>query len=429
MTGRKPVGLRNVGRVAIVAGLAMGLAACTAPPPGPTPTPTPQYANQSDPANGGAAFVGSTTCAACHPDLADQHRVHGHAHPLSAVEGGAPEFPAEATRAGVPNPPAGFEWADIAYLIGGYSKNGRFVDTQGFIITTGTQGIPAQWNLAFPANGTEAGLADYEPDQATPLPYDYECFKCHTTGAMPPDGDDPAFQDGLPGIAGTWHESGVQCETCHGPGSRHVADPTARDLYVDPGSATCAGCHSRSTGEGDRTIRARDGFIEHYEQSAELLASGGHAAFNCATCHDPHISTLYARNQGLLRTCTDCHPNATMAGHGGLTFVRGDYRETLSCESCHMPLATRNGSNADASVAGGLGRIGDTRTHIFRISTAADDYTGFFTADGSAVALDGSGQAAVTLDFVCLRCHNGSGDTFPLTVEIAATVAPTLHDE
>jgi hypothetical protein len=118
-----------------------------------------------------------------------------------------------------------------------------------------------------------------------------------------------------------------------------------------------------------------------------------------------------------------------MAGHGGLTFVRGDYRETLSCESCHMPLATRNGSNADASVAGGLGRIGDTRTHIFRISTAADDYTGFFTADGSAVALDGSGQAAVTLDFVCLRCHNGSGDTFPLTVEIAATVAPTLHDE
>ena len=55
-----------------------------------------------------------------------------------------------------------------------------------------------------------------------------------------------------------------------------------------------------------------------------------------------------------------------MARHMGKIFVQGDYVERMNCESCHMPLASRNSLSADDSVTGGFGgKIGDVRTHVF----------------------------------------------------------------
>jgi hypothetical protein len=116
----------------------------------------------------------------------------------------------------------------------------------------------------------------------------------------------------------------------------------------------------------------------------------------------------------------------SMAGHGGNVFRKGDYVETLSCESCHMPFATRQAHNADEAFVGPLGRAGDTRTHIFRINVEPTNYAGMFTPDGSQVVRDAEGRAAVTVDFVCIRCHNG-GDLFELTVERAAEIAGQIH--
>ncbi len=115
-----------------------------------------------------------------------------------------------------------------------------------------------------------------------------------------------------------------------------------------------------------------------------------------------------------------------MALHDGKVFVRGDYTETLTCESCHMPYATRTSSAASTAVVGPNGRMGDTRTHIFRISREAADFNTFFSGPGDSVLKDSDGRAAVTVDFVCLRCHNGVG-TFNLTVSRAAEIAPNLH--
>jgi len=419
----------------LACGTIFALAGCEAtgpspsPSPSPTPTPTPQYANQTDRTNGEAEYVGSSTCAACHADIAATHQVHGHAHKLTRIEGAAPTFPEEGFNAGIPNPPAGFEWDDIAYVIGGYTKKGRFVDTNGFILITGVLGIPTQWNLDFPPNGTVAGFVNYESARNTPKPYDFSCFQCHTTGALPQDEDFPEFQDGLPGLAGTWQEPGVQCEACHGPGSNHVANTSARDLYVDPGSITCVECHNRPFNDQTGKIEAAGGFINHHEQYPELRASGGHSSFDCSDCHNVHVSAIYDRENAIKRSCADCHPNATMASHAGKVFVRGDYEETLSCESCHMTYATKSGSSATAAVAGDLGRIGDTKTHIFRINTAAEDFTSFFSEDQSEVVRDANGLAAVTLDYVCLRCHNGIGNAFSLTVAGASGISASIHNE
>ena len=115
-----------------------------------------------------------------------------------------------------------------------------FVDSAGYVLTDGVAGSNTLWVLDFPANGTVAGFAAYRPDQQTPLPYEYECFRCHTTGAQPQDPDNPLSQDGRPGIHGTWAEAGIQCEVCHGPGSNHAPNPQARNLFVDSTARTCA---------------------------------------------------------------------------------------------------------------------------------------------------------------------------------------------
>ena len=118
-----------------------------------------------------------------------------------------------------------------------------------------------------------------------------------------------------------------------------------------------------------------------------------------------------------------------MALHEGRVYARGDYAEFLSCESCHMPYATKSASAAMPAVAGPLGRIGDVKTHIWRINTDDVDFSAMFTADGTRVKKDSAGRAAVTVDFVCLRCHNDTGNAFALTVRSASSIALEMHTD
>jgi hypothetical protein len=93
-----------------------------------------------------------------------------------------------------------------------------------------------------------------------------------------------------------------------------------------------------------------------------------------------------------------------------------------------MPLATKSAAEAGADVVGNVGRMGDTRTHIFRINTSASNYRAFFSGDGLSVVKDEQGRAAVTLDFVCFRCHNGIGNAESIsTLDFAAGVASNMH--
>jgi hypothetical protein len=386
----------------------------------------PVYNNTTDRTNGDALYIGSAACKACHPNVAAMQSKHGHLQVLKRIEGLAPAYPADATRAGVPNPPGGFSWDDIAYVVGGYTRKARFVDRNGYLLTNGTAGVDAQWNLEFVPSGTAEDFAPYETGQTTPKPYEYACFACHTTGPQSFDPAAPLFQENRLGIEGTWREAGVQCEACHGPGSLHVPDPQARAMYVNTTAEGCGECHNGTFGAGGTVIHAEAGFIQDYMQYAELRASGGHADFNCVACHDPHAGTNYDAAGGIRNTCTNCHSNQNMAVHEGKTYVRGEYVEPVTCVSCHMPFATKSASSVFLGQS--AGRVGDVRTHIFRINSEPVDYTTMFAADGKSVATDATGKAAVTLDFVCLRCHNTTGaEPFRLTVSSAGQIAPGIH--
>ena len=126
-----------------------------------------------------------------------------------------------------------------------------------------------------------AGWADYHPGESVP----FDCGRCHTTGYRT-----EGHQDNLEGIAGTWAIDGVQCEACHGPGSRHADDPHGVLMRVDRTSQLCGKCH---TPEDPATIAAADGFEIDGQQYSDLYNSK-HFALSCVACHDPHSTTVHA---------------------------------------------------------------------------------------------------------------------------------------
>lgn len=370
--------------------------------------------NTTDPTNGGASYVTTAVCSPCHFNIVQQQDLTGHRHMLNPIISGPPVYPPQATRAGVPNPPAGFAWGDISFVIGGYLHLANFVDSQGFLLTDGTAGVNTRWDLAWPPTQAPAQFASFLPTQATPLPYTFDCFRCHTTGP-----GSTGHQMGLPGIQGTFVQPGIQCEACHGPGSNHVPDPP-RNIYVNPTAAFCGQCHSRQPAG---PVLAAGGFILHEQQYSELKTSP-HAPMQCVTCHNPHASPNYDPANALVNDCLNCHSDQNMALHAGKVLTVGTYTETLTCHSCHMPYAT---VAATSTVING-GRFGNVRTHIFRIDPSAADFTTMFSNTGDTLSTDPSGQAALTLDFVCLRCHNGAGNAFALNLQQASNIATGIHE-
>jgi hypothetical protein len=62
-----------------------------------------------------------------------------------------------------------------------------------------------------------------------------ECLACHTTGYGRPTGYDPAAEQ-----KGAAYLQGVQCESCHGPGTLHERDGS----YMKSARESCRACHT-----------------------------------------------------------------------------------------------------------------------------------------------------------------------------------------
>jgi predicted CXXCH cytochrome family protein len=207
------------------------------------------------------------------------------------------------------------------------------------------------------------------------------CFPCHAVGY-----GDGGFVD----IATTPHLANIQCESCHGPGSHHIADPDNMPLVVDLSSSLCGVCHQSCHGLcGDDhhpqfeqwTISAhasalddlrldptaQDSCLSCHSTDYRLAAAGAQpslagAAFSieCVACHGPHGTDQTGqlrrpRNQ----LCAECHtmgsaapgevplqPQAEMLhSHGGYRLdgspLSGSYSEHWwgipdECSVCHV---------------------------------------------------------------------------------------------
>ena len=339
-------------------------------------------------------YVGSETCAECHEGVYDVAMLSGHAYQLNpVVDGAAPQYPYSE----VPDPPDGYEWSDIAYVVGGYHWKARFVDQDGYLIT-GDAGSTTQYNLA----NDELDLGDdwvaYRPGEEAP----YDCGTCHTTGYSA-----VGNQDGLPGLTGTWAEAGVKCEACHGPGSLHVNAPESFAMAIDRDAEMCSSCHITGTPDD---LEVANGFIQHNEHYGALFPSK-HAVIDCVLCHDPHTGVVQLRetNAQTTRTvCEQCHYDQdavqAVSRHGNVG---------VDCIDCHMPKLTVSAVGIEAQFSG------DIRTHLVAIDPAL---TSQFDADGDLIT------AQISLDYACRSCHNPDGFAGNATDEELRAAATGYHE-
>ncbi|MBF0280034.1 MAG: hypothetical protein HQM13_19710 [SAR324 cluster bacterium] len=320
---------------------------------------------------GEAWYVGSEKCQECHMD--EYSEWHASGHPWKLRRGWQVKY--------TPLPlPKGYVWDDISYVIGGATKKARFIDNEGYIITTAKDGSPAktQYNIQ------DGSWSNYHPGEKKP----YKCGPCHMSAYSP-----VGHQDGLPGMIGTWVENGVGCEECHGPGSTHTYqdEPSKDTIIVDASGQSCGKCHQRSG--TDIPPLASGGFVRHHEQFNEVDI-GAHEGTDCTECHDPH-----KRADQVKKGCSsgDCHSEKEYVSFAKET-IHG--KAEINCIECHMPKATKSAIKT--------GRFaGDVRTHMVKINV--DPAASMFKdgmLKGKKVVYS---QGFVTLDFACLNCH-GSKD-------------------
>ncbi|MEZ4733201.1 MAG: multiheme c-type cytochrome [Caldilineaceae bacterium] len=325
-----------------------------------------------------ATYVGSEACQECHEELYTSFLGTGHRNALTkVVDGEAPTFPFSE----ISDPPAGYTWDEILYVIGGYGWKARFVDQQGYLIT-GDAEAKTQYNLRNKSLDLGDDWVAYHPGEEV----NFDCGSCHTVGYIP-----QGNQGGLPGLVGTWAEEGIGCEACHGAGSSHVNDPYLVDMQVNRDSELCGDCHRRNEVV---TVDAENGFIQHHEQYEELFSSKKRV-MRCVDCHNPHETVKYAKGLAIKTDCENCHFENEQ-------FQKITDRRHAQCVDCHMPLVT-------VSAVGDPARFtGDVRTHLMAINPYETEQ--FNKAGDAAVPY-------ISLNFACRSCHYEDGR------------APNLSDE
>ena len=286
---------------------------------------------------------------------------------------------------------------DITYTFGVYPLQQYLIAMPGGRL----QALGVAWDSRPKEKGGQRWFHLY-PDQKLPAgdrlhwtgrdqTWNYQCADCHSTDLK------KNYDLTTDTYATTWSDLDVSCETCHGPGSRHVAwaksyaesgataphpqdtdhlgltnwlkqvDHGHWEMNAETGIArrteplasaeldSCAGCHSRrrpiakNAAPGapfldlyapaylEPELYHADGQIdgEVYEYGSFVQSRMYHAGVTCSDCHEPHSLALRAEGNAL---CGQCHMPArfdTAEHHHHHPGGAG-----AQCINCHMPTKT-----------------------------------------------------------------------------------------
>lgn len=383
------------------------------------------------------AHVGSAACGDCHTDIYADFMDSGHPYKFNVITNAeAPTYP-DFVDNSLELPDFVGGWDEVAGVIGGFGWKARFVGTDGHVMGTAGSMYPAtgnnQHNFFGGDVGVDWGWTNYHANETDFKPYNYNCFKCHTTGAVATSNPDSSWLKVHLDIDAEetmdyFAYGGIQCEACHGMGSQHAVDgdddyiqrvATSRLEGTNDVTDLCGDCHTRNA---DRSIAAKGGFTKHHEQYDEFITTAHYNNQNmsCTDCHDPHKRTVWS-GDSVIQSCSSCHSGATTMKHNA----------AADCQSCHMPYSSKSGQKRGPYV-------GDVKSHLFAINTDAS-YE-FFNDDGATVRTV-DGKAMLSLKYACYGCHvdetgqggyaTAPGDTTKYsmkTVQQLSDYAVGMHD-
>ena len=332
------------------------------------------------------AFVGSTSCRDCHSAAWESWRNSDHDRAM-----------AEATEETVLG-----DFDDATFTLQGVTSRFYRRDQRFLVWTEGPGGEMAEFEVAytfgheplqqylvpFPGGRLQALPIAWDSMQdvwfhlsahEVPPPDDWlhwtrnaqnwngMCAECHSTNLQ--KGYDPESET----YRTTWSGIDVGCESCHGPGSRHVAwasiPPMARPPSAEAGLAVstrdinprrlvelCAPCHARRAELGDydhtganlldhmvpslleESLYWADGQIrdEVYVYGSFLQSKMYARDVTCSDCHDSHSLKLHREGNEL---CLQCHQREvydTADHHFHKKIHQDKPSDGALCIKCHM---------------------------------------------------------------------------------------------
>ena len=150
------------------------------------------------------------------------------------------------------------------------------------------------------------------------------CYYCHTNYVR----SFPSSAHGRMHLPGEALAGGSGCESCHGPGSKHIEVGGGRNRFImNPGktSEACFRCHLDIQGEFN--------LPQHHPVPEGRM--------NCVQCHDPHGGDIFKRAGGPAmsqqnESCAGCHREQTRP----FVFEHEAMRE--GCTVCHAPHGSIN---------------------------------------------------------------------------------------
>lgn len=249
----------------------------------------------------------------------------------------------------------------VRYLLGsGHFSRSYLVEVDGFLFES-----PITWYTQKQVWDVSPGY-DYAGHPGFTRAIGTSCLACHMGRVQPQDEESHRVSLG---------EQPIGCESCHGPGSKHVEyhrlskhAPGTPDLtIVNPSrlsrsrlESVCAVCHlsgsaatvdvrGRKVGDFRPGLPLSDfrmdydyevasgqmrvvGHLEQLRQSACYKAS---PEMSCLTCHDPHLEPRGVDPVALQRkNCLNCH-STRGCSVPAVERLKSDPKD--SCAGCHMP--------------------------------------------------------------------------------------------
>lgn len=329
-----------------------------------------------------ATFVGSTTCQSCHQQEHEQWATSHHYHAM---------LPATDST-------VGGDFNNATFTADGVTSRFFKMDGKFYINTEGEDGQNhdyevkyvfgyeplQQYLVEFPGGRMQATRASWDTrkkkwfhqyaGQKIPAGdwlhwtgnaqnWNTMCASCHSTNLKKGyDVQSDTYQT-------TYNEINVSCESCHGPGSSHVAYASGDDykngkkiegsliaLYKASGQMnevnTCGYCHARRADISETVpvhaevlqdyipaLPTNDFFFadgqmneEDYNYTSFLQSKMFHRGVQCSNCHNPHSGKL--KLNGSL-VCGQCH--ATEKYTSEAHTMHSNSLADVNCITCHMP--------------------------------------------------------------------------------------------